>query len=641
MLKYFNTKKRTDTAVLFFVDLLKMKKILIQTLPLILLLLFTSDLDAQWRKKKKKIEPNNDILELNVEPPVYREGDIKNGFGPVHPMEPGAKIRWGPEGDNEPRDFYEFLAGTKYAIVVFNEHWFEIFLEENKYPKNPSGASLRLQMEATEMYLKNIGFEEVGFVFGDAYNIQIDDSAMAVNASIIRQAKSLCDIAYFSWNPHNLRMTEDDIFYSGGLGIFESCNYEQYLLYTQSMNGMVNQSFFQEILYKQFSTGFWHKVNKNSKYRVGLKDVEKPGDDERFKEIKRTILPRTKWRENNLKEYFDSNNTDSIEGIYEQLHKENKDVKHGKYLFGVIKSDEGYDIIYLDGARNSDDWKEGDLQAKMLQTSTRIYKLDMYLPDKRLDSNWYAFIDEVSLLTFRYGSLTEDDKDEKYLKLYPTENFSGSNTSPAIEEYVNSGTGFAISSDGLIVTNQHVIESANEIIVQSSTLGKSSQYNAKVVLEDEKNDLAILQIDDTNFSSLSKIPYVLKNDISEMGTKVYTLGYPLIDTMGESIKLTDGLISSKRGFQGDISSYQISVPVQPGNSGGPLFDDEGNLIGIVNSKHLNAENVSYAIKSNYLKNLIDLLPNPPSLNRYNNLENSSLPDQVGKIQNFIFLIKTK
>jgi len=618
-----------------------MKKILIQILPLILLLLFTSDLNAQWGKKKKKIESNNNILELNVKPPVYREGDIKNGFSSVHPMEPGAKVRWGPEGDIEPRDFYEFLAGTKYAVVVFKREHFDMFLKENKNPQKSSGVSLIARMEATKTYLKNIGFEEVGFVFGDPYNIQIDPSPRTVDTSIISKAKSLCDIAYFMWNAHDVRMSDNEIALTGGLGIFESCNYEQYLLYTHSMDKLVNESFFQEMLYKQYSTGFWHKVYKNPKYRVGFKDVDRRGDDERIKEVKRTILPRTEWREDNLKEYFDSNNTDSIEGIYEKIYKEDADAEHDKYLFGVIKSDEGYDIIYLDGASNSDDWKEGDLKARMLRTSTRIYKLDWYLKDKRLDNNWYAFIDEVSLLTFRYGSLVDDDNDVQYLKLYPTNDFSDSNTAPSINDFISSGTGFAISSDGLIVTNQHVIESANEIIVQSSTLGKSRQYNAKVVLVDEKNDLAILQIDDNNFSTLSKIPYVFKNATSEMGTKVYTLGYPLIDTMGESIKLTDGLISSKRGFQGDVSSYQISVPVQPGNSGGPLFDDKGNLIGIVSSKHRNAENASYAIKSNYLKNLIELLPNPPSLNRYNNLENSSLPDQVGKLQNFVFLIKTR
>jgi len=620
-----------------------MKKILTILLPLILLLSFTSDLNAQWGKKKKKIESiesNKNTLDLNVKPPVYREGDIKNGFSSVHPMEPGAKVRWGPEGDIEPRDFYEFLAGTKYAVVVLKREHYEIFLKENKNSTMKSGVSLIAQLEATKTYLKNIGFEEVGFVFGDRYNIQIDSSARAVDTSIISKAKSLCDIAYFMWNAHDVRTSGNEFAFTGGLGIFESCNYEQYLLYTHSMDKLVHESFFQEMLYKQYSTGFWHKVYKNSKYRVGLKDVERPGD-ERIKEVKRIILPRTEWREDNLKKYFDSNNIDSIEGIYEKIYKEDADAEYDKYLFGVIKSDEGYDIIYLDGSSNSDDWKEGDLKAKMLSTSKPVYKLDWYLKDKRLDSNWYAFIDEVLLLTFRYGSLTNDDNDTQYLKLYPTEDFSDPNTSPSINDFISSGTGFAISRDGFIVTNYHVIDSANEIIVQSSGLEKKRKYNANVILTDKRNDLAVLQIDDDNFSMFPKIPYVFKDTTSDMGTKVYTLGYPLIDTMGESVKLTDGLISSKTGFQGDISSYQISVPVQPGNSGGPLFDDKGNLIGIINAKHLNAENASYAIKSNYLKSLIELLPNPPNINEYNRLQDSSLSEQVGIIQNFIFLIKTK
>ena len=85
--------------------------------------------------------------------------------------------------------------------------------------------------------------------------------------------------------------------------------------------------------------------------------------------------------------------------------------------------------------------------------------------------------------------------------------------------------------------------------------------------------------------------------------------------MGDEIKLTTGIISSKTGFQGDVSLYQISAPIQPGNSGGPLFDYQGNLVGIVNAKHKGAENVGYAIKTSYLKNLIEssittsILPN--------------------------------
>ena len=84
-----------------------------------------------------------------------------------------------------------------------------------------------------------------------------------------------------------------------------------------------------------------------------------------------------------------------------------------------------------------------------------------------------------------------------------------------------------------------------------------------------------------------------------------------LSLMGTEIKFTDGKISSKTGMQGDITSYQISVPIQPGNSGGPLFDYDGNLIGIttstINRKYDMTENVNYAVKTSYLKNLIDVL----------------------------------
>ena len=84
---------------------------------------------------------------------------------------------------------------------------------------------------------------------------------------------------------------------------------------------------------------------------------------------------------------------------------------------------------------------------------------------------------------------------------------------------------------------------------------------------------------------------------------VFVLGYPLVDTMGEEIKLTTGVVSSRSGFQGNPSQYQISAPVQPGNSGGPLFNDNGELIGIVSAKHTGADNVSYGVKLSYLVDL--------------------------------------
>jgi S1-C subfamily serine protease len=205
----------------------------------------------------------------------------------------------------------------------------------------------------------------------------------------------------------------------------------------------------------------------------------------------------------------------------------------------------------------------------------------------------------------------------------------------------SSGTGFAISSNGVIATNYHVINDKKSIKVRgvNSDFGKS--YNAKVILSDRNNDLALIQIDDNNFTSLDIIPYKISMELSEVGENIFVLGYPLRATMGDEIKLTNGIISSRSGFQGDITTYQISAPVQPGNSGGPLFNSKGNLIGIINSKHTRAENASYAIKINYLTSLINLLPNPPNIEKGNALTGKTLSQQVEILKKFVFIIETE
>lgn len=109
--------------------------------------------------------------------------------------------------------------------------------------------------------------------------------------------------------------------------------------------------------------------------------------------------------------------------------------------------------------------------------------------------------------------------------------------------------------------------------------------------------------------------------------------------MGDEIKLTTGVISSKTGFQGDVSLYQISAPIQPGNSGGPLFDNKGYLVGIVNAKHVGAENVGYAIKSSNLLNLIESSVSSSILPTSNTIYNLPLTSKVKAVKNFVFMIK--
>ena len=188
------------------------------------------------------------------------------------------------------------------------------------------------------------------------------------------------------------------------------------------------------------------------------------------------------------------------------------------------------------------------------------------------------------------------------VKTYPTSSMYANAAKKAIEEAQPTewtGTGFALTNN-YIVTNNHVVDGAKIISIQGINGDFNHKYNAEVVATDKYNDLAIIKVSGINISTTS-IPYAVKTGTSEVGEEVFVLGYPLTSTMGEEIKLTTGVISSKTGFQGDVSIYQISAPIQPGNSGGPLFDSKGNVVGIVSAKHKGAENVGYAIKTSYLK----------------------------------------
>ena len=216
-----------------------------------------------------------------------------------------------------------------------------------------------------------------------------------------------------------------------------------------------------------------------------------------------------------------------------------------------------------------------------------------------------------------------------------------------------SGSGSIISETGLVVTNYHVIEEKSEISVFFPQLNK--EYYADVVLKDKINDLAILKLQDFIFSEifLSSIPFVISTSSkTKLGEDVFTLGFPLGEILGKSSKFSSGKINSLFGIQDDPRVYQISNPIQPGNSGGPLFNSNGEFIGIVFSS-LNAkffyensdiipQNVNFAIKSDYLLNLISLLPDEKEIsNRKNSLSELSIEKQIELLQPFIVNVKAK
>jgi S1-C subfamily serine protease len=221
---------------------------------------------------------------------------------------------------------------------------------------------------------------------------------------------------------------------------------------------------------------------------------------------------------------------------------------------------------------------------------------------------------------------------------------SSSNSSSNADMNVKAtGSGLIFSVNGYILTNHHVIENANKVVVEITNGGATKSYNAEVVQKDIDNDLAILKINDESFKSVDPIPYSFKQSGGgDVGSSVFTIGYPhALSGMGKEAKFTDGKISSKTGYNNAINTYQTSIPVQPGNSGGPLFNDKAQLIGVINSKITEADNVSYAIKLSYVKNLIELLPETIELPANQGLSGSSMEEKVKAISKYVVLIKIK
>ena len=171
------------------------------------------------------------------------------------------------------------------------------------------------------------------------------------------------------------------------------------------------------------------------------------------------------------------------------------------------------------------------------------------------------------------------------------------------------GTGFFVTEDGYLVTNHHVVSGAASCMVKT----RQGNLPARVVKTDEKNDLALLKVVG-NFPALP----VGNSKEAKLGDPVFTIGFPNTDVQGTEPKLTRGDINSLAGIKDDPRHFQISVPVQPGNSGGPLVDAAGNVVGVVTMRLGDwrtlkltgalPQNVNYAVKSAHVRELVESVP---------------------------------
>ncbi|MDC1370000.1 S1C family serine protease [Cyclobacteriaceae bacterium] len=187
---------------------------------------------------------------------------------------------------------------------------------------------------------------------------------------------------------------------------------------------------------------------------------------------------------------------------------------------------------------------------------------------------------------------------KSFIKMYPAEGEKRRyrEINPMVD-WETSGSGVLMNSSGYIATNNHVIKGAKSIRVAFQN--DSIDYNASIISQNEINDIAIIKIVDQRFEKrLDPVNWSTK---FKLGQKVFTLGYPISYKMSDNVKVVDGIVSGMNGRDGIETFFQTTLPVWYGNSGGPCFNDKGEILGLATQilfdREAKVDNVAYITKS--------------------------------------------
>lgn len=210
-----------------------------------------------------------------------------------------------------------------------------------------------------------------------------------------------------------------------------------------------------------------------------------------------------------------------------------------------------------------------------------------------------------------------------------------SSSVPSDIAFTTGGTGFMIDPKGYLVTNAHVVHGAKQIAIQNNR----GEYLVSVVHIDDTKDVAILKIDDSNFKPYSSLPYSISKQTARLAEPIFTLGYPR-----NEIVYGQGYLSAMTGFNGDTLSCQIEIAANRGNSGSPILNRKGEVVGILNGRQTNAEGFAFAVQSKYIFSVLDSLKkldNAPSIkvNARTSINGLDRTEQVKKVQDHVYMVK--
>lgn len=215
---------------------------------------------------------------------------------------------------------------------------------------------------------------------------------------------------------------------------------------------------------------------------------------------------------------------------------------------------------------------------------------------------------------------------------------------PPVIDFKSGGTGFLIDGRGYLVTNAHVVRNATVVEVQNA----QGAYKARILHLDPVADLAFLKIEDTAFHSIAQLPYGISRLKVRLGEDLFTEGYP-----GDEIVYSKGYVSARSGFRGDTLEYQMTIAANPGNSGTPVFNKDGEVVGIVRGTQRDAQMVVFAIRSKNIFRAVDEMKNDstllqsdsgfvhlhiPTLSSIKGMDR--VDQQIPKIEDCIFIVKS-
>jgi len=319
-----------------------------------------------------------------------------------------------------------------------------------------------------------------------------------------------------------------------------------------------------------------------------------------------------KDRSNAIAKYLSGKELTPIEGVWvwDDNHYEAAIIRNTTEYY------KEYDYLGVVTDTRNSNWSRGQIKLLLKETASPQAYSGMYLNNEHDELGTMFLLSSQNLIEFSlpYGPYGNPQR-VMLVRNFPKEPRSSS----VVDTENSSGTGFFVTQD-LVATNYHVVREAKNI---SFSVGGAT-IQGELLLKDSQNDLALIRIKSANPSTTvttlkgMKCLAIGNSDGAKTGDAVFTIGFPLSEILAATPSVAQGLVSNSSGMDNDPRMFQISIPIQAGNSGSPLLDSNGRVIGVVTST-LNSkamlratgsfpQNVNFATKSSYLKSILSMVP---------------------------------